>query len=190
MEKHNDEIHVSEVEASGGSKEGVGRWVLLIGTLLAILLLSVVWIVPALTRSDMEQEATVSGEIRAREDSEANGSSTDSIVGAAEPTETKQKSGQTRSSNKTASAPSRTDYDQECNMSNANSFQTDQYVEWNWGNGKGKGQIKERFEREVTRTLKGSEITKDGTEDNPAYLIEQEDGDEVLKRGSELSAQD
>ena len=86
MEKHNDEIHVSEVEASGGSKEGVGRWVLLIGTLLAILLLSVVWIVPALTRSDMEQEATVSGEIRAREDSEAIGSSTDSIVGAAEPT--------------------------------------------------------------------------------------------------------
>jgi len=40
----------------------------------------------------------------------------------------------------------------------------------------------------VTRTLKGSEVTKDGTEDNPAYLIKQEDGDEVLKRGSELSA--
>ena len=74
-------------------------------------------------------------------------------------------------------------------MSNSNSFQTDQYVEWEWGNGKGKGQIKDRFEREVTRTLQGSEITKDGTEDNPAYLIKQEDGDEVLKRGSELSAQ-
>ena len=74
-------------------------------------------------------------------------------------------------------------------MSNSNSFQTDQYVEWEWGNGKGKGQIKERFERDVTRTLQGSEITKDGTEDNPAYLIKQEDGDEDLKRGSELSAQ-
>jgi len=74
-------------------------------------------------------------------------------------------------------------------MSNSNSFQTDQYVEWEWGNGKGKGQIKERFEKEVTRKLQGSEITKDGTEDNPAYLIKQEDGDEVLKRGSELSAQ-
>ena len=55
---------------------------------------------------------------------------------------------------------------------------------------KGKGQIKERFEREVTRTLQGSEITKDGDEDNPAYLIKQEDGDEVLKRGSEIEAQD
>ena len=74
-------------------------------------------------------------------------------------------------------------------MSNPNSYQTDQYVEWDWGNGKGKGQNKERFEREVTRTLQGSEITKDGDEDNPAYLIKQEDGDEVLKRGSELQAQ-
>ena len=74
-------------------------------------------------------------------------------------------------------------------MSNSNSYQTDQYVEWEWGNGTASGQIKERFEREVTRTLKGSEVTKDGTEDNPAYLIKQEDGDEVLKRGSDLSAQ-
>ena len=62
-------------------------------------------------------------------------------------------------------------------------------VEWDWGNGTAKGQIKERFEREVTRTLQGSEITKDGTDDNPAYLIKQEDGDEVLKRGSEIRAQ-
>ena len=75
-------------------------------------------------------------------------------------------------------------------MSNTNSFQSDQYVQWDWGNGTAKGQIKERFEREVTRTLQGSEITKNGTEDNPAYLINQEDGDEVLKLGSEIEAQD
>ena len=75
-------------------------------------------------------------------------------------------------------------------MSNSNSFRTDQYVQWNWGSGTAKGQIKERFEREVTRTLKGSEVTRDGSGDNPAYLIRQEDGDEVLKLGSELQAQD
>ena len=75
-------------------------------------------------------------------------------------------------------------------MSNSNSFRTDQYVQWNWGSGTAKGQIKERFEREVTRTLKGSEVTRDGSEDNPAYLIRQEDGDEVLKLGSELQVQD
>lgn len=73
-------------------------------------------------------------------------------------------------------------------MSNSNSFQTDQYVKWDWGNGTAEGQVKERFEREVTRTLKGNEVTRDGSEDNPAYLIKQEDGDEVLKLGSELEA--
>ena len=75
-------------------------------------------------------------------------------------------------------------------MSNSNSYQTDQYVEWEWGNGTASGQIKERFEREVTRTLQGTEVTKSGDEDNPAYLIRQDDGDDVLKRGSELEAQD
>ncbi|WP_379922402.1 DUF2945 domain-containing protein [Erythrobacter sp. R86502] len=70
----------------------------------------------------------------------------------------------------------------------SNSFQTGQYVSWTWGNGKATGQIKERFEREVTRTLKGSEVTRKGDSDNPAYLIKQEDGDEVLKLGSEIEA--
>ena len=71
-------------------------------------------------------------------------------------------------------------------MSNSDSFQTGQYVKWNWGNGEGLGQVEERFEREVTRTLQGSEITKKGDSDNPAYLVKQDDGDRVLKRGSEL----
>lgn len=74
-------------------------------------------------------------------------------------------------------------------MSNSNSFQTNQYVEWSWGNGTGCGQIEERFERKVTRTLQGSEVTRDGSEDDPAYLIKQDDGDKVLKLGSELEAQ-
>jgi hypothetical protein len=73
-------------------------------------------------------------------------------------------------------------------MANENSYQTGQYVQWNWGNGTAKGQIKDRFERDVTRTLKGSEVTRNGSEDNPAYLIKQEDGDEVLKLGSEIEA--
>ena len=71
-------------------------------------------------------------------------------------------------------------------MSNSNSYRTGQYVKWNWGNGEGCGKIEERFEREVERTLQGSKVTKKGDEDNPAYLIKQDDGDEVLKLGSEL----
>ena len=75
-------------------------------------------------------------------------------------------------------------------MSKDNSFRTRQHVKWKWGNGEGRGQITERFERDVERTLNGSQITRHGTSDNPAYLIEQEDGDQVLKLGSELQAAD
>ncbi|MGB5724468.1 MAG: DUF2945 domain-containing protein [Parasphingorhabdus sp.] len=74
-------------------------------------------------------------------------------------------------------------------MANENSFQTRQYVEWDWGKGTARGQIRERFEREVERTLKGSKVTRQGSADNPAYLIEQDDGAEILKLGSEIRAQ-
>ena len=73
-------------------------------------------------------------------------------------------------------------------MASSNSFRTKQYVEWDWGSGTARGQIAERFEREVKRTIEGSEITRKGDGDNPAYMIEQEDGGKVLKLGSELRA--
>lgn len=59
-------------------------------------------------------------------------------------------------------------------------------VRWKWGNGSATGTIVETFERRVQRTLDGSKIVRNGTSTNPAYLIEQDDGDRVLKRGSEL----
>ena len=83
MHKEGDEIHVTDTEASGGSKEGVVRWVLLGGLVLAVLLMSIVWIVPAMTQGDVEEEATVSGEIQSMEE---DGDGTDSIVGV--PSET------------------------------------------------------------------------------------------------------
>ncbi len=33
-------------------------------------------------------------------------------------------------------------------------------VKWNWGNGEGKGVIKERFEEDATKTIKGTEVTR------------------------------
>ncbi len=60
-------------------------------------------------------------------------------------------------------------------------------VEWNWGSGTGTGEVTERFTEKVTRTIDGNEVTRNATEDEPAYLIEQDDGDEVLKSQSELS---
>ena len=42
-----EEFHCSEEQASGGSKENVVRWVLGISLLLAIVAMSLAWIVPA-----------------------------------------------------------------------------------------------------------------------------------------------
>ncbi|GAA0730777.1 DUF2945 domain-containing protein [Sphingomonas japonica] len=70
----------------------------------------------------------------------------------------------------------------------SNAFRKGQAVKWSWGSGTAKGKVAERFDRRVQRTIKGSKIVKNGTKDNPAYLVEQEDGDRALKRGSELSA--
>ena len=59
-------------------------------------------------------------------------------------------------------------------------------VEWNWGNGTATGKIVRRYTAKTTLTIKGSEITRNATEDEPAYRIEQDDGDEVLKSESEI----
>lgn len=67
-------------------------------------------------------------------------------------------------------------------------FDVGDTVEWNWGPGTGAGRIVERFTDEVERTIKGSTIKRNASADEPAYLIEQEDGDRVLKSGSELRA--
>jgi len=60
-------------------------------------------------------------------------------------------------------------------------------VEWDWGNGTGTGKVTDSFTEKVTRTLQGTEVTRKASKDEPAYLIEQDDGDEVLKSASELS---
>ncbi len=67
MEKRGDEIHVDEVEASGGSKEGVVRYVLVISLFLAIAFLSIIWITGALTQGEAEEHASVSREMNAAE---------------------------------------------------------------------------------------------------------------------------
>ncbi|WP_282024327.1 DUF2945 domain-containing protein [Limimaricola cinnabarinus] len=67
------------------------------------------------------------------------------------------------------------------------SYSTGDKVSWNWANGTGTGKVTKVYTKKITRKIKGSEITRNASEEEPAYLIEQEDGDEVLKSGSELS---
>lgn len=66
-------------------------------------------------------------------------------------------------------------------------FHIDDTVEWNWGNGTGVGKIVEQFTSEVTRTINGTQVKRNASQDAPAYLIEQEDGQHVLKSSTELT---
>lgn len=76
MHKEGDEIHVDETEASGGSKQGVMIWVLVIGTFLAIAALTIIWTTGALTQGESEEEISVSNQMAQEEADDA----TDSIV--------------------------------------------------------------------------------------------------------------
>ncbi|WP_019948035.1 hypervirulence associated TUDOR domain-containing protein [Hymenobacter aerophilus] len=60
-------------------------------------------------------------------------------------------------------------------------------VTWKYGTGTATGKIEETHKETVSRKLKGSDITRHGTPDNPAYLIVQDNGDKVLKLKSEVS---
>jgi len=67
-------------------------------------------------------------------------------------------------------------------------FRKGSKVSWTWGAYEAQGKIIERFTTRVTRTIKGTDVTREATSKEPAYLIEQEDGDRVLKSRSELRA--
>ena len=59
-------------------------------------------------------------------------------------------------------------------------------VKWKWGNGSAQGKVKETYSEKVTKTIDGSEITRNGEEGNKALLIEQEEGGQVLKLEEEV----
>lgn len=59
-------------------------------------------------------------------------------------------------------------------------------MRWKWAGGHAEGKVVERFERRVQRTFKGAKIVRNGSAADPAYFVEQEDGDQALKLASEL----
>lgn len=63
-------------------------------------------------------------------------------------------------------------------------------VEWQWGEGTATGRVVEVFHEDVERTFDGTTVKRTASEDDPAYLIEQEDGAQVLKSRSELERAD
>ena len=59
-------------------------------------------------------------------------------------------------------------------------------VTWSWGQGSAEGTVSEIHRSSVTRTTKGQQVTRNGSDDDPAYVIEQEDGTVVVKLRSEV----
>lgn len=60
-------------------------------------------------------------------------------------------------------------------------------VKWAWGNGSATGKVEEIHHSRISRTIDGSDVTRNGSDDDPAYVIAQEDGTTVLKLQSEVS---
>ena len=59
-------------------------------------------------------------------------------------------------------------------------------VSWKWGSSTASGKVAEIHRDTVSRRTKGEQVTRHGSDDNPAYVIEQDDGTVVLKLRSEL----
>jgi hypothetical protein len=67
-------------------------------------------------------------------------------------------------------------------------FKEGDSVKWNWGNGTGTGEVVKRYTRKTTLTIKGSDVPRDASDDEPAFRIKQDDGNEVLKSITEIEA--
>ncbi|WP_299224874.1 DUF2945 domain-containing protein [uncultured Psychroserpens sp.] len=63
-------------------------------------------------------------------------------------------------------------------------------VTWKWGNGKAIGKVQETYTEKVTKTIKGTEVTRNGEAGNKVLYIKQDDGDYVLKNESEVEHND
>ncbi|QDS92179.1 hypothetical protein FF011L_09160 [Roseimaritima multifibrata] len=61
-------------------------------------------------------------------------------------------------------------------------------VKWKWGDGYGRGKVQSTFTKKVTRKIDGTEVTRNGCTDNPAYYVTVDDTNNVLKLESELES--
>jgi hypothetical protein len=72
-------------------------------------------------------------------------------------------------------------------VSNLKNYAINTKVEWDWGKGSATGYVRKKYTERVSKQLQGNEVTRNASESDPAYLIEQDDGSEVLKSHSELN---
>lgn len=63
-------------------------------------------------------------------------------------------------------------------------------VKWKWGDGFAEADVVSRHEDVVTRTIDGNTVTRNGSADDPALELHQDDGQLVLKLESEVQRAD
>ena len=67
------------------------------------------------------------------------------------------------------------------------SYRIKQKVSWKWAGGTVEGEVVKIFRERVERKIKGSTIVRNGSKENPAYLVRSEKGNFALKLQSELT---
>jgi hypothetical protein len=72
MDQRGDEVHTSSTEATGASREGVVRWVLVVGLLLAAGFLTLIWVTGSLSQDEEDSHQNVGREIGAQQGTDAN----------------------------------------------------------------------------------------------------------------------
>jgi len=65
-------------------------------------------------------------------------------------------------------------------------FREGTIVEWDWGEGTASGKVEEVYTQKRTLKIDGNEVTREASEDCPAYRIKQSDGQTVMKSHSEV----
>ena len=65
-------------------------------------------------------------------------------------------------------------------------FEKGMHVSWKWGAHTAYGEVTEIYTEKVSRRIKGKTITRNASPEKPAYLLVQENGQEVLKSETEL----
>lgn len=60
-------------------------------------------------------------------------------------------------------------------------------VHWNWGRGKAEGTIEKEYDKPVKKKIKGTEVKRNASKDEPAYEIKMSGGRKVIKSESELT---
>ena len=59
-------------------------------------------------------------------------------------------------------------------------------AEWKWSNGTASGEVEKVSHEKTDIQSNGSTITRNGSKDDPAVVIKQNDGTKVIKLASEL----